>query len=291
MDLDPNHFLGHWSLGLAYEHAGRMADSAAAIRRAAALAEDNPIVNAVLARAEALAGRHDEARRILAAMESEPTAGRPSDYQRAAAELALGDRAEALRRLESAAVAREPWMVLLAVDPMLSALRGDPRFEALVKNVFTTAGMTARSQILAAVVLAAATYGVLLRIAEAKVEASVGGGVFRLDDRRPNELAAFERLRASLVEIGEQALADRLERLRQDGAIWIAPPSGPTAGLCSPSRCGWCGGSTSAAWPWWTRGPISIPRPRPASRTPTNARSPGSAWPARSATSWHTTTA
>jgi tetratricopeptide (TPR) repeat protein len=136
VDLDPNHFLGYWSLGLAYEHAGRMADSAAAIRRAAALAEDNPIVNAVLARAEALAGHHDEARRILAAMESDRSAGRPSEYQRAAAELALGDRPEALRRLERAAAAREPWMVWLRVDPMLRELHGDSRFEALAARVF-----------------------------------------------------------------------------------------------------------------------------------------------------------
>ena len=87
--------------------------------------------------------------------------------------------------------------------------------------------MTKRNQILAAVLLAVATYGVLLRIAEAKVETTVGGGAFRLDDKRPAELAAFERLRTSLAEIGEQVLADRLERLRKDGTIWIAPGLGP----------------------------------------------------------------
>ena len=136
VELDPNHFLGHWSLGLAYEHAGRMDEAAEAIRRAAELAEDNPMVTAVLARAEALAGRRDEARRILAALESDAPLGRPSDYQRATAELALGEREEALRRLESAAVAREPWMVWLRVDPMLRALAGDPRFESLVTRLF-----------------------------------------------------------------------------------------------------------------------------------------------------------
>jgi hypothetical protein len=84
-----------------------------------------------------------------------------------------------------------------------------------------------RNQVLAAVLLAAATYGVLLRIAEAKVEASVGGGAFPLDEKHLAELAAFERLRTSLAEIGEQAFADRLESLRKDGAIWIAPGLGP----------------------------------------------------------------
>jgi hypothetical protein len=85
----------------------------------------------------------------------------------------------------------------------------------------------ARNQIIAVVVLAAATYGVLLRIAEAKVEASVGGGGFPLDEARRDELAAFQSLRANLAGIGEQAFADRLERLRKDGAIWVAPSEGP----------------------------------------------------------------
>jgi hypothetical protein len=87
------------------------------------------------------------------------------------------------------------------------------------------AGM--RNQILAVVLLAAATYGVLLRIAETKVETAVGGKGFPLEDKRADELAAFQRLRTSLADIGEQALPERLERLRQDGKIWIAPSLGP----------------------------------------------------------------
>ena len=134
VDLDPNHFLGHWGLALAYEHAGRTEDSIASVRRAIVLAEDSAILTAVLARSEALAGRSGEARRILAAMESGP--GHPSEYQRAATALALGEKEEALRRLEAAAIAREPWMVLVAVDPMLTELRGDSRFEVLVRRVF-----------------------------------------------------------------------------------------------------------------------------------------------------------
>lgn len=84
-----------------------------------------------------------------------------------------------------------------------------------------------RGQIVAAAVLAAATYGVLLRIAEAKVEAAVGEGGFPLDEKRPDELAAFQLLRRDLAAIGDRGLADRLERLRKDGAIRVAPSLGP----------------------------------------------------------------
>jgi serine/threonine-protein kinase len=134
-ELDPNHFIAHWGLGLAYEHLGRMADSVAALRRAAALAEDSPLMRVMVARAEALAGRGDEARRILDALD--PAAGvRVSDYQRATADIALGDLDAAMARLEQAAEAREPWMVLVKVDPMLAPLRGHPRFAPLEARVF-----------------------------------------------------------------------------------------------------------------------------------------------------------
>ena len=86
--------------------------------------------------------------------------------------------------------------------------------------------MTTRSQIIAAVLLAVATYGVLVRIAEAKVEHAVGAGGFPLDAGRPPELEAFERERTSLAEIGEQRFADRLEALRQEGALWVSPGLG-----------------------------------------------------------------
>jgi tetratricopeptide (TPR) repeat protein len=136
VELDPNHFVGHWGLALAHEHVGRMEDASASLRRAIALAEDSSILTAVLARSEALSGRAAEARRLLATLESGD--GHPSEYQRAAAALALDDREDALRRLERAATAREPWVVLIAVDPMLTALHGDAQFEALVRRVFAT---------------------------------------------------------------------------------------------------------------------------------------------------------
>lgn len=82
-------------------------------------------------------------------------------------------------------------------------------------------------QIVAAAVIAVATYGVMIRIAEAKVEAAVGAGAFPLDDGRAAELEAFQRLRARLAEIGEHAFAERLESLRRDEVLWVAPALGP----------------------------------------------------------------
>ena len=87
--------------------------------------------------------------------------------------------------------------------------------------------MRARDQLVVAVVLAVATYFGLRRIAEAKNEAAVGRGVFRLDEHRRPELEAFEVALTQVRTMGDAALADRLERLRGEGRVWVAPSLGP----------------------------------------------------------------
>ena len=87
--------------------------------------------------------------------------------------------------------------------------------------------MRIRSQFLVAVVLVAATYFALVRIADAKSDAAVGGGGFALDEGHRRELEAFQRLRFHLGGMGEGALADRLESLRGQGTVWVAPNLGP----------------------------------------------------------------
>jgi hypothetical protein len=67
----------------------------------------------------------------------------------------------------------------------------------------------------------------LFRIAQAKNETTVGGGVYRLDESRPMEMAAFQVALAQIVKMGDAGLAERLEGLRRDGEIWVAPRMGP----------------------------------------------------------------
>jgi hypothetical protein len=86
----------------------------------------------VLARSLALAGRVDEARALLT---SEGPAG-ASPYQAATVHLALGEADRALELLAVAAEQRDPWIVILAVDPMMRELRGNPNYEELVRRVF-----------------------------------------------------------------------------------------------------------------------------------------------------------
>lgn len=135
VELAPDQFLGHWAMGLAHEGRGRYAEAVWEHRRAFELAENARFMGCVLGRSLALAGDADGARERLAAAVDEP-APEACAYQRATVHLALGEKEQALGCLEEACEARDPWSILLRVDPVLEPLRGEPRLRALVERVF-----------------------------------------------------------------------------------------------------------------------------------------------------------
>ncbi len=131
VELDPHQFLGHWAAGSALQNLGRYEEAVAEHLVACDLAEGAGFMQAVVARSLALAGRTNEARARLAAGE----ASSASPYQAATVHLALGERERALELLSAAADGRDPWIVLVAVDPMMKPLHGDAAYAALVARV------------------------------------------------------------------------------------------------------------------------------------------------------------
>lgn len=87
--------------------------------------------------------------------------------------------------------------------------------------------MRAREQLLGGLILVVTTYYGLRQIAEAKCDAAVGSRALSLDQKHPEDLAAFRRLQAELVKMGQGALSERLEQLRREGDLWVAPGMGP----------------------------------------------------------------
>jgi DNA-binding winged helix-turn-helix (wHTH) protein/Flp pilus assembly protein TadD len=130
VELEPHQFLCHWSLGLACLDNGLVAEGVAAHRRAVELAGGTPLIRAVLARTLAVAGDADGSRTLLRELGSGL-----SPYQRATVEIALGEPDAALASLERAGEERDPWLVLLKVDPMLDPVRSSPRFGTLLERV------------------------------------------------------------------------------------------------------------------------------------------------------------
>jgi DNA-binding winged helix-turn-helix (wHTH) protein/Flp pilus assembly protein TadD len=141
VDLDPHHFIGHWGLGLALQSRGEYEPAVAAHRQAVTLAPDATLLKPVLARSLALAGHTEEARAVLDGAKA--AAPHLSAYQQATVHVALRRTARALDELERAGEERDPWLVLIKVDPMLDPLRTAPRFRRLLNRVFRRAGNAA----------------------------------------------------------------------------------------------------------------------------------------------------
>jgi DNA-binding winged helix-turn-helix (wHTH) protein/tetratricopeptide (TPR) repeat protein len=135
VELEPNQFLPHWSLGMALANQGRFDEAVREHERALELAGGVGAMRAALAWSLARAGRASDARAALAAGNGTLIGG-ASPYQKVAALVALGEDEAALTELEKAADAHDPWVVWLKVDPMLGNLPAHPRFKAVLARVF-----------------------------------------------------------------------------------------------------------------------------------------------------------
>ena len=140
--MDPNFDLAHWFLGQAYEDKGRVTEAIQEYEKAIKLNSD-PTVLASLARAHALAGDNEIARKILADLTNQSKQRYIPAYPLAVVHLALGNKDEALRLLEKSYEDLAPFDTgvfgSIKIDRRLDALRGDPRFEALASKVMSGA--------------------------------------------------------------------------------------------------------------------------------------------------------
>jgi DNA-binding winged helix-turn-helix (wHTH) protein/Flp pilus assembly protein TadD len=131
LELDPHQFLGHWAVGGALQNLGRYDEAVREHLVARDLAEGTSFTEPVLARSLALAGRVDEARAFLVSAQ----AAGASPYQVATVHLGLGETERAVQLLADAAERRDPWIVILAADPMMRPLHGHPAYAALARRV------------------------------------------------------------------------------------------------------------------------------------------------------------
>ncbi|MDQ3427212.1 MAG: tetratricopeptide repeat protein, partial [Gemmatimonadota bacterium] len=125
----------HYQLALLAELSGDYPTAMAELELALTSAPDRAELRASLARVYALAGRPEEARRIVAEL-GQPSDGRyVSPYFLAWVGAALGDERQAFVELAAAAADRSEHLVYLRVDPRLDTLRQDPRFGRLAGRI------------------------------------------------------------------------------------------------------------------------------------------------------------
>jgi serine/threonine protein kinase/TolB-like protein/Tfp pilus assembly protein PilF len=134
LEMDPNFIWTHFFMGWAYEQKGNYEGAISEFQRAAQL-DDSPLILAALGHTYVMAGRRDEALRVLAEMKDLAEHRHVSSYHFAIIHAALGERDEAFEWLEKTYEARSEALVWLKVDPRLDTLRTDPRFIDLQRRV------------------------------------------------------------------------------------------------------------------------------------------------------------
>jgi tetratricopeptide (TPR) repeat protein len=136
IDLAPTAGFAHARLAGAYEAKGMYDEAVIAWEQAVALMGDTDVRRrAFLARAYGLAGRRDEAVRILSELLTLQEASYVPPTAIALVHLGLGQLDEAIAWLEQGYDGRDGDMVLLNTWPALDPLRSDLRFQRLLRRM------------------------------------------------------------------------------------------------------------------------------------------------------------
>ena len=123
-------------LGITLAATAHWAEAERAVREGMAVPGPKvPSTEAALGYVLARSGRRSEAESILARLEEQHKTEYVSAVVFATLHLGLDQPQQALDWMEQAFEERRGWMAYLKVNPMVDPLRGDPRFEALVRKM------------------------------------------------------------------------------------------------------------------------------------------------------------
>jgi tetratricopeptide (TPR) repeat protein len=136
IELDTTFYPTHFYLGLACQHAGQFEKAVAELEHARTLSKDSTLISASLAGAIAAWGKIEQARHILGELEQRSSQKYVPQTFVAAVHAGLGDRDEALARLERAYDERCCWLLRCTLlDARLDPVRGAPGFETLLERI------------------------------------------------------------------------------------------------------------------------------------------------------------
>ena len=135
LDFDPGFWLVRFDLGRSLEQTGRYDEALEQYELGYRDSGGERHVSPAIACTHGFAGRHDEARRILAALLEREKVTYVPPYSIASIHASLGEVDEGLTWLEKAYQVRDRALVFLQVNPRLDVLRSSPRFAALVQRM------------------------------------------------------------------------------------------------------------------------------------------------------------
>jgi eukaryotic-like serine/threonine-protein kinase len=135
VELDPNYPVTYWILGLLYRKTARSDLAISAGQKGVNLSGGSPLMRAALAQSYAEAGSPKDARQILDDLTKLGQDKYVAPHFFAGIHIGLGEDERALAYLEKSYAEHCHWLIYLHIDPSMDRLRGDPRFQDLLRRV------------------------------------------------------------------------------------------------------------------------------------------------------------
>jgi serine/threonine-protein kinase len=135
LEMDRNFARAYYELGLVLEEQGKLEEAINAFRTALKASPDNVAVLTALGHAQALAGKKNEAERVIARLDELSKKQYVSPFQAAVVYAGLDNRQSALEGLEKSREERFNWLPFVQVDPVFRNLRSEERFLELARDL------------------------------------------------------------------------------------------------------------------------------------------------------------
>jgi TolB-like protein/Flp pilus assembly protein TadD len=135
IELNPHFAPAYWILGVIQEQRQDFDESLAAFQRAVHLSPQTPRMHGALGRTFALSGKRKHALEVLKKLETYAAERYVSPLEFAWIQFALGDLDLGFKWLTKACEDRSFDLLSIRVDPRFDALRDDPRFAALARQL------------------------------------------------------------------------------------------------------------------------------------------------------------
>jgi serine/threonine-protein kinase len=138
LDIEPQHHLAYWTLGLSCEARGELGSAIVAYERAVSLFSRGPAILCTLGAAYARAGRNQDAIRILTELRRRAENGYVPDAAFAVVFFGLNRVDEGFAWLERALARRDPLILTLTTHSVWDPVRSDRRFAAVTERLGLT---------------------------------------------------------------------------------------------------------------------------------------------------------
>ena len=138
LEMSPNLPLAHLWLGRSYQEKGMYAEALAEFAQAEKVMHNWPVTIAARGMVLGLAGKRQEARRVLTELRELAKKRYVTAYGVALVHAGLGDKDQAFLWLQRGVEERTHWLVWTKLDARWKGLRDDPRFEEVLRRVGLT---------------------------------------------------------------------------------------------------------------------------------------------------------